>query len=127
MRSSHVAASIAVLGLGLVISVPAWSKDKAKEDASTTVDSGSFGIFTGGLRVATETFTIKQGSQGSMVSSDFKATQGEQNAEQSSVLQLTPSGDLRSYDWKELNPGKTVATVVPDESFLILEEVFHLD
>jgi hypothetical protein len=119
MRPSRVAAGFAVLCFGVVISVPAWSKDKTKEDAGTTVDSGSFGIFAGGLRVATETFTIKQGSQGSLISSEFKSTQGEQNAEQSSVLQLTPSGDLRTYDWKELSPGKTVASVVPDESFLI--------
>src|SRR5436190_4325948 len=119
MCSSRVAASIAVLCFGVVISVPTWSKDKAKEDVGTTVDSGSFGIFAGGLRIATETFTIKQGSLGSLLSSDFKSTQGDQNAEQSSVLQLSPSGDLRSYDWKKLSPGKTVASVVPDESFLI--------
>jgi hypothetical protein len=119
MRSSKVVASIVLTCLCVGMSVPGWSKDKAKEDAGTTVDSGSFGIFTGGLRVATETFSIKQGSQGSSISSDFKATQGDQNAEQSSLLELTPTGNLRSYDWKELNPGKTVATVVPDESFLI--------
>jgi hypothetical protein len=119
MRSSKVVASIVLMCLCVGMSVPGWSKDKAKEDAGTTVDSGSFGIFTGGLRVATETFSIKQGSQGSSISSDFKATQGDQNAEQSSLLELTPTGNLRSYDWKELNPGKTVATVVPDESFLI--------
>lgn len=118
MLSSRVAA-IAVLCLGVVTSVPSWSKDKTKDDAGTTVDSGSFGIFAGGLRVATETFTIKQGSQGSLVFSEFKSTRGDQNAEQSSVLQLSPTGDLRSYDWKELSPGKTVASVVPDESFLI--------
>lgn len=105
--------------LYLVVMSCAWSKDKAKEESATLVDSGTFGVFTGGQRVATETFSIKQSSQGSMVSSQFKSAQGEQNAEQSSLLQLTPSGDLRSYEWKELSPGKTVASVTPDESFLI--------
>lgn len=97
----------------------AAGKDKPKAESATAVDSGSFGVFTGGQRVATETFTIKQGSQGSTVSSDFKSAKGEQSAQQSSVLHLTPSGDLLSYDWKELSPGKTVASVSPDSSFLI--------
>jgi hypothetical protein len=103
----------------LLLPCPASGKDKPKEEAATAVDSGSFGVFTGGQRVATETFTIKQGSQGSTVSSEFKSAQGEQNAQQSSVLHLTPSGDLLSYDWKELSPGKTVASVSPDSSFLV--------
>ena len=119
MRFPGIGAGIAALCFGFVISMPAWPKDKPKDDPGTTVDSGSFGIFTGGLRVATETFSIKQGPQGSLVSSEFKSTQGDQDAEQSSILQLTPSGDLHNYDWKELSPGKTVASVAPDESFLI--------
>jgi hypothetical protein len=99
-----------------MLALLAWSKDKPKEDSATLVDSGTFGVFAGGQRVATETFSIKQSSQGSTVSSQFKSAQGEQNAEQSSLLQLAPSGDLRSYEW---SPGKTVASVTPDESFLI--------
>lgn len=119
MRLTKVAVTLVGLCFCFATSSPGWAKDKPKDDAGKTVDSGSFGVFTGGARVATETFTVKQGAQGSVVSSEFKAAQGDQNAEQSSVLQLTPSGDLRSYDWKELSPGKTVATVTPDESFLI--------
>ena len=95
------------------------AKEKPKEDPSKIVDSGSFGVFAGGQRVATETFSVKQGSDGSVVSSAFKAAQGENNAEQSSELQLTPSAELRSYEWKELNPAKSSATVTPDGTFLI--------
>jgi len=112
-------AAVAALYLVVLLSIGAWSKDKPKEESAKLVDSGTFGVFAGGQRVATETFSIKQSSQGSTVSSQFKSAQGEQNAEQSSLLQLTPSGELRSYEWKELSPGKTVATVTPDESFLI--------
>jgi hypothetical protein len=115
----RLAAVVGTLYLSISLSPSAWSKDKLKEESGTLVDSGTFGLFAGGQRVATETFSIKQSSQGSTVSSQFKSAQGEQNAEQSSLLQLTPSGDLRSYEWKELNPGKTVASVTPDESFLI--------
>jgi hypothetical protein len=113
------AAIAATLCLGVLLPLLAWSKDKAKEDSATLVDSGTFGVFAGGQRVATETFSIKQSPQGSTISSQFKSAQGEQNAEQSSLLQLTPAGDLHSYEWKELSPGKTVASVTPDENFLI--------
>jgi hypothetical protein len=119
--SLRLAAVAATLYLSILLSISAWSKDKPKEAPATLVDSGTFGLFAGGQRVATETFTINQSSQGSTVSSQFKSAQGEQSAEQSSLLQLTPSGDLRSYEWKELSPGKTVASVKPDESFLIEE------
>lgn len=117
--SLRLAAIAATLYLSVLPSPCAWSKDKPKEESSTVVDSGTFGVFAGGQRVATETFSIKQSPQGSTVTSQFKSAQGEQSAEQSSRLQLTPSGDLQSYEWKELSPGKTVASVTPDESFLI--------
>jgi hypothetical protein len=107
-----------VLCAGL-LSIPAWAKDKAKTSAADMVDSGSFGVYSTGHRVATETFSIKQGPDGSIVSSVFKSAQGEQKAEQSSELQLTPSVDLRVYQWKEMSPEKTVATVTPNDNFLI--------
>jgi hypothetical protein len=107
-----------VLCAGL-LSIPAWAKDKAKESAADMVDSGSFGVYSSGHRVATETFAIKQGPDGSIVTSVFKSAQGEQQAEQSSELQLTPSVDLRVYQWKEISPEKSVATVTPNDNFLI--------
>lgn len=83
------------------------------------MDSGSFGVFNSSHRVATETFSIKQGAEGSVVSSEFKSEQGEQKAQQTSELQLTPSVELRQYAWKELLPEKTEATVSPNDTFLI--------
>lgn len=107
-----------VAGLSISIAIPALAKDKEKISVDT-VDSGSFGVFETGRRVATETFAIKQGADGSTVSSVFKSSKGEQQAEQSSELQLTPSVDLRRYEWKEVSPEKLMATVTPNDNFLI--------
>jgi hypothetical protein len=111
---------VCVVGcLALLFASVAWSKDKDKPAAGKDVDSGSFGVFTSGHRVATEVFSIKQGGEGSVVSSEFKSEQGEQKAEQSSSLELTPSVELRRYEWKEISPEKTQATVSPSDTFLI--------
>src|SRR5262249_59387172 len=109
-----------VLCSGVLVTISLVAKDKYKEKSTAdVVDSGSFGVFSSGRRVATETFAIKQGPDGSVVSSVFKSAQGEEQAEQSSELQLTPSVDLRRYEWKEISPEKTVATVTPNDNFLI--------
>ena len=90
-----------------------------KDAPGKIVDSGSFGVFNGAHRIATETFSIKQDANGSVVSSEFKAEQGEQKAVQSSELDLTGSVELRHYEWKEIIPEKLQATVDPNDSFLI--------
>ena len=53
---------------------------KEKDTPSKIVDSGSFGVFNGAHRVATETFSIKQDAEGSVIVSEFKSEQGEQKA-----------------------------------------------
>ena len=102
------------LGSLLILSAIASGKEKGK-----MVDSGSFGVFNGRERVATETFSIQQGPEGSVISSQFKSTQGAQNAEQSSELELTTSGELRSYEWKEVAPETMAATISPNDAFLV--------
>jgi len=92
---------------------------KEKDAAPKIVDSGSFGVFNGAHRMATETFSIKQDAHGSVVASEFKSEQGEQKADQSSELDLTPSVELRSYQWKELSPERIDATVEPKDTFLV--------
>lgn len=99
------------------------SFSNANSDSAKLIDSGSFGVFKGAHRVATETFSIKQESAGSVVSSEFKSEQGEQSADQSSELDLTPAVELRRYEWKELVPEKLNAVVEPSDTFLI-EHVF---
>lgn len=98
---------------------PTQLSAKEKDTPAKIVDSGSFGVFNGAHRVATETFSIKQDAEGSVVSSEFKAEQGEQKAVQSSELDLTGSVNLRHYEWKEIVPEKLQVTVDPNDSFLI--------
>lgn len=118
VRNTAMAAAL-VIGLCTVLPLPASAKDKGKAGTEDTVDSGSFGVFNGGHRVATETFSVKQGPEGSNVTSVFKSAQGELQAEQSSELQLTPSADLRHYQWKAISPEKIEASVAPSGDFLV--------
>lgn len=90
----------------------------SKEPPAQTVDSGSFGVFMGGKRVATETFSIHQNSAGSSVKSEFKTEAGMEKAAQNSELELSPNGDLKSYQWKETMPGESHALVYPNQDFL---------
>lgn len=111
----------ALLALCLVFSLASALADSSpdKETTSHVVDSGSFGVFMGGRRVATETFSIHQASDGSSVSSRFESDAGANKAEQSSELQLDGSGNLKSYEWTETSPGSSHATVVPSQDFLL--------
>jgi hypothetical protein len=113
--------SLALITIALFGIAPGSATEKSA--APKTVDSGSFGVFNGAHRVATETFSVKQSSTGSVVDSEFKSEQGEQTADQSSELELTPSVELRRYEWKELTPEKMNAVVEPNDAFLI-EHVF---
>jgi hypothetical protein len=105
--------------VGLCVHAFAKEKDKAKQPGAEIVDSGAFGVFTSGARVATETFSIQKTAEGSVISSQFKSAQGEHSADQTSELQLTPSAELRRYEWKETSPEKMTATVTPNDAFLI--------
>jgi hypothetical protein len=105
---------VAVSGLALAVVGAAKSPEKV---AATAVDSGSFGVFVNGQRVATETFSIQQRADVSTASSEVKATDGKN--EQRSEMQLTAAGNLRRYEWKEISPGKSQAVVEPMDDFLV--------
>jgi hypothetical protein len=92
-------------------------KGKDKEHEGTNVDSGSFGIFQNGHRVGTETFSIYQVNNGSIIKSEFK-TENNPPDLQSSEMQLTANGDIRSYVWKEVSPEKADSILLPNEEFL---------
>ena len=96
-------------------SAAASKKDKAVP-ASNVVDSGSFGVFVNGKRVATETFNVKQDAQGSSTTSQFKVEDGSRPP-LSSEWQLTSTGDLRHYEWKD-GTGKSQTTVDPGDQLL---------
>lgn len=93
-------------------------KEREKEHEGKQVDSGSFGVFQNGHRVGTETFSIFQTAAGSVIQSEFKTENAPTQDVQTSELQLTASGNLRRYDWKELSPEKAASVVVPNEDFL---------
>jgi hypothetical protein len=83
--------------------VVAAGAEKNKETGKS-VDSGAFGIFINGRRMATETFSITQTGSGSVITSQFKTDAGVDKAEQNSELQISPTGELKKYEWKELTP-----------------------
>jgi len=92
-------------------------KEKEKEHEGKNVDSGSFGVFQNGHRVGTETFSIYQTSNGSVINSEFK-TENTPPDVQTSEMQLTATGDVRRYEWKELSPEKAESVVLPNSDFL---------
>lgn len=112
-------AVMATVLLGLSVLASADEKAKPKETGSRDVDSGSFAIMMNGQRVATETFSIHQGPSGSVATGQFKTESGVQNQSSlSAEMELTPAGDLKRYEWKELAPGQARASVLPSNDFL---------
>ena len=101
----------------LLASLAATAGDK--KDSGQMVDSGSLGVFMNGRRIATETFSIQQTSNGSSITSSFKTEESVDKAAQTSSLELTAAGEIRKYEWKEISPGKATATVAPSNEFLM--------
>jgi hypothetical protein len=93
-------------------------KEKEKDHDGQQVDSGSFGVFMKGQRVGTETFSIYQGKNGSVTTSEFKTDNAPTEAVQTSEMQLTGDGSIRRYEWKELSPEKASSLVLPNDQFL---------
>ena len=91
-------------------------KDKPKPPANQIVDSGSFGIFIRGQRVATETFHIEQENGNSIVKSQLKEIAAGDSNVQKSDLQMTSSGELLRYEWSQ-GSGASLS-VFPDNEFL---------
>jgi hypothetical protein len=91
----------------------------AKEPAGATVDSGSFGIYVNGQRVASEHFTIQQSGTNSTVNSQLREEGSGDKASQTSLMQLTDKGELIRYEWHELTPEKTDLELLPNDQFLI--------
>jgi hypothetical protein len=104
---------VVATSLAAVAANPSDNKEKTKP---TVVDSGAFGIFIKGQRVATETFTIEQQNGNSSVKSQLKETAGADPSSQKSDLEMGPSGDLLRYEWSQSGSGSL--TVLPDNEFL---------
>lgn len=91
---------------------------KPAAPAGKMVDSGSFGVFANGKRVATETFQIEQMPDSSVVKSEFKTIDGSK-AVQTAELVIAANGDLRRYTWSESSPGKASSVIEPQDQFLV--------
>jgi len=107
---------LCVLGASAAVSA---SDKNEKTPSPQMVDSGSFGVFMNGRRVATETFSIHQSGDGSSIVSQFKSEAGADKAEQTSDWQMSAKGELRKYEWKEVSPGQSRAVVQPNQDFLL--------
>ena len=92
-------------------------KDKNKSSGAQTVDSGAFGIFVKGQRVATETFHIEQVNGVSVVKSQLKETGAADPASQKSELEITSNGELLRYEWSQSSGGSV--SVFPNNDFLM--------
>lgn len=101
------------IGSSLVFSVA--SAQAGKIPSAQVVDSGSFGVYLNGKRVATETFKVEQRADGSSARSELKSQDG---VAQKSDMELTPTGDLVRYTWQELQPVKAELSINPTDEFL---------
>jgi hypothetical protein len=114
---------MALVGCIATLSFPAsaapLAKEKEKEHEGKQIDSGSFGVFQNGHRVGTETFSIHETGNGSVIESEFKTENSPTPAVQTSVMQLTTNGEIRRYEWKELSPGSAQSVVLPNDDFLM--------
>jgi hypothetical protein len=114
---------LVVVAAALVLAVPGMGAGKKEKDkpqpAGQVVDSGSFGVFVSGKRVATEKFQVEKREDGNVSNSELTVDDGNQKYSQTSQLQLATNGDLQRYSWKEQSPGKGETTVEPKDTFLM--------
>lgn len=104
--------------LAFSLSGIALAKEKDKGEDGQKVDSGSFAVSMNGRRVGTETFSITQNANGSVIESEFKAEGSAGQAVQNSKMLLTANGEIRRYEWKEQSPGKAQSVIVPNDQLL---------
>jgi hypothetical protein len=102
---------------GLAVAHAADKKEKDKEKPAQVVDSGSFGIFVKGQRVATETFHVEQQNGANIIKSQLKETSGADPSHQKSDLEITPNGELLRYEWSQGSGGSL--SVFPNNDFLL--------
>jgi hypothetical protein len=105
---------------GILVALGSMSFAKDKPDtkgSNQVVDSGSFGVYVNGRRMATETFSIKQTSDGSVASSQFRTDDGR--ASQTAELSLSMAGEIKRYEWKEISPDKGTTILEPQNEFLV--------
>jgi hypothetical protein len=118
VKSSRRLSALAC-ALALVVFALAAAEGRENEPEGQKVDSGSFGVFMGHHRVGTETFSIYQTQNGSVIESEFKTEGSATQATQNSEMRLTGSGEIRRYDWREVSPGKSQLSILPNDQVLV--------
>jgi hypothetical protein len=103
----------------ILLTAPANAASKKPQPSSELVDAGSFSILVAGRKIGSETFNIRQSSEGSVTSSEIRIQEGGSQARQTSVLRLGPAGELRRYESRELFPGKAEIVVEPQQDVLV--------
>jgi len=116
-RIAPAVACFAIVWLGFSADATAGKKNQTKSNPAETVDSGSFGIFVKGRRVASETFQIQQQDNLSSIKSQLKEVVGNDPVTQKSDLEITSTGALLRYEWSQSSGGSL--TVFPNNEFLL--------
>ena len=91
----------------------------SKSAPAQIVDSGNFGVFLKGKRIATETFEIKQSGELGILTAQVKIDDGANHTEQESEMQVSRNGELRFYRWQSTLPVKQESLVEPKEGLLM--------
>ena len=119
---------IAVLVFSVLATTSVFAKGHPQQpaDSGKIWDSGSFGVFVNGRRVATEKFEIQQKEGSSVTVSQFKMQRGKVKADQTAEMELTPSGNLLTYTWHALRQKKE-ETRVDFKNQLLVEHVMPDD
>jgi hypothetical protein len=113
----RIGAIVLISTLAAFAASPSRDKnDKSKPSGPVIVDSGAFGVFVRGQRVATETFSVQLQNTNSIIKSQFKEINASDSASQKSDLEMTSSGELIHYEWSQASGGSI--SVFPDNEFL---------
>jgi hypothetical protein len=106
----------------VIISLVCASFAADKKEPSIA-DSGTLALMVNGRKVATEHFTMKQGTAGNSVSSTLDFDDGKTKAQQQSELEVGADGSFKRYVWQEVQPGKARITAEPqDKTFIAVRE-----
>jgi hypothetical protein len=117
-RTAILCTVVSALALSLAALAGSRASDKKEKPvAAQNVDSGSFGVFVKGQRVATESFNIEQRNGTSIIKSQLKETAGSDAVTQKASLEITSNGELLRYEWSQSAGGSL--SVTPNNDFLL--------
>jgi len=98
-----------------IVPLSSFASSKKAVAAGQVIDSGTFGIYIKGKRVASEKFEITQTADMSIAKAELRLE--DSKSEQKAELQLASNGNLIRYEWSESGKGQVV--VEPKDEFLV--------